>query len=93
MGVCHTVSGKREGAAMQNRTSGPGRERPPEKDRPHQGLNTLAFLLPPAGVGLYLSCRCSAPRRAASLARWSWAGVGFYAVCYLLLALGAWFLY
>ena len=60
----------------------------------HQGLNTLAFLLPLAGGGgLYLFCRRSAPRRAASIVRWTWAGVGFYAACYLLLALGAWFLY
>lgn len=78
---------------MQNKIPGPGGALPPEGDRPHQGLNTLAFLLPPAGVGLYLSCRRAAPRRAASLARWSWAGAGFYIACYLLLALGAWFLY
>lgn len=78
---------------MHNRTSGPGRRRPRERDLPHQGLNTLAFLLPLAGVVLYLSCRRSVPRRAASLVRWTWAGVGFYAACYLLLALVAWFLY
>ena len=78
---------------MHNRTSGPGCPSPRERDLPHQGLNTLAFLLPLAGVGLYLFCRRRAPRRAASIVRWTWAGVGFYAACYLLLALGAWFLY
>lgn len=78
---------------MHNRTSGPGRPSPRERDLPHQGLNTLAFWLPLAGVGLYLFCRRSAPRRAASIVRWTWAGVGFYAACYLLLALGAWFLH
>ena len=77
--------GKHPGQAAE---PGPG-----QADCPHQGLNTLAFLLPPAGAGLYLACRRTAPRRAASLGRWTWAGVGFYAVCYLLLALGAWFLY
>ena len=46
---------------------------PPEPDLPHQGLNILAFLLPPLGLGLFLYNRQKSPRRAASVARWSWA--------------------
>lgn len=70
-----------------------GRSALTEKDSPHQGLNTLAFLLPPVGAVLYLRCRRIVPRRAASLSRWTWAGVGFYAVCYLVPALGAYLWY
>ncbi len=64
----------------------------PEPDLPHQGLNTLAFLLPPLGLGLYLYHRRKSPRRAASVARWSWAGVGLYLAGVLLpvLALHVW---
>lgn len=57
----------------------------PEKDLPHLGLNTLAFLLPPVGAGLYLALRHTMPRRGGSAARWAWAGAGFYAGCYLVL--------
>lgn len=64
--------------------------RPPElsdveADRPHMGLNTLSFLLPPAGAGMYLRLRSAMPRRASAAGRWAWAGMGFYAGCYLIL--------
>lgn len=96
--VSSSDSGRKEGGSMQDNR--PGKQAapratplPPDKDLPHQGLNTLACLLPPVGAGLYLSCRRTVPRRAASLARWSWAGMGFYAASYLTLAVVDWFLY
>lgn len=56
-----------------------------EGDKPHMGLNTLSFLLPPAGAGMYLALRRTTPLRAAAAGRWAWAGMGFYARCYLVL--------
>lgn len=72
---------KKTGALPPDPQRLPGRE----ADRPHMGLNTLSFLLPPAGAGIYLALRHATPLRAAAAGRWAWAGIGFYAGCYLVL--------
>ena len=67
------------------KSDGPAAEDKARQDLPHLGLNTLAFLLPPVGAGIYLALRRTMPRRGGSTARWAWAGAGFYAGCYFVL--------